>query len=73
MDWCYVNNFEDSYRPRALGLPAGKAREFQKDVMGFLKSVIREIHMAFEGEEYAAQQENTLRSFHQQKKEIFET
>jgi lon-related putative ATP-dependent protease len=72
MDWCYVNNFEDSYRPHALGLPAGKAREFQKDVMGFLKTVIREIHMAFEGEEYAAQQENTLRSFHQQKSEIFD-
>src|SRR5512138_351543 len=52
MDWCYVNNFEDSYRPRALGLPAGKAREFQRDLMGFIKTVIRDIHIAFEGEEY---------------------
>lgn len=72
MDWCYVNNFEDSYRPHALGLPAGKAREFQRDVMGFLKTVIRDIHIAFEGEEYAAQQENSLRSFHQQKGQIFD-
>ncbi|MGE5251147.1 MAG: Lon protease family protein [Bacteroidota bacterium] len=72
MDWCYVNNFEESSRPRALALPAGQAREFQRDVMGFLKTVIRDIQMTFEGEEYAAQQESSLRSFHQQKGEIFE-
>ncbi len=72
MDWCYVYNFEDSYRPHALGLPAGKAREFQKDVMAFLKIAIRDIHMAFEGEDYAAQQERSLRSFHEQKAQIFE-
>ncbi|HEX6034098.1 MAG TPA: Lon-like protease helical domain-containing protein, partial [Anaerolineales bacterium] len=71
-DWCYVYNFEDSYRPRALGLPAGKAREFQKDVMAFLKIAIRDIHIAFEGEDYAAQQERSLRSFHEQKAQIFE-
>lgn len=71
-DWCYVNNFDDSYRPRALSLPAGKAREFQKDVMGFLRAVVREIQTAFEAEEYAAQREDTLRSFHQQKNEILE-
>src|SRR5512139_2499813 len=63
MDWCYVYNFEDSYRPRALSLPGGKAREFQKDVMAFFKIAIRDIHMAFEGEDYAAQQERSLRSF----------
>jgi predicted ATP-dependent protease len=72
MDWCYVYNFEDSYRPRALGLPAGKAREFQRDILAFLKIAIRDIHIAFEGEDYAAQQERSLRSFHVQKAQIFE-
>lgn len=71
-DWCYVNNFEDSYRPRAVSLTPGKAREFQKDVMIFLRTVVREIQTAFEAEEYAAQREDTLRSFHQQKNEILE-
>jgi lon-related putative ATP-dependent protease len=73
MDWCYVNNFEDSYRPHALSLPAGRAREFQKDITGFLKTTIRDIHLAFEGEEYAVQQENTLRAFHQQKGQLLDS
>jgi predicted ATP-dependent protease len=72
VDWCYVYNFEDSYRPCAVSLPAGKAREFQKDVMAFLKMAIRDIHIAFDGEDYAAHQESSLRSFHEQKAQIFE-
>src|SRR5512145_3088140 len=30
-DWCYVHNFQDANRPKALSLPAGKGREFQRD------------------------------------------
>ena len=30
MDWVYVNNFDDSYHPHALKLPAGRAVELQK-------------------------------------------
>jgi lon-related putative ATP-dependent protease len=70
MDWCYVNNFEDSYRPRAIRLPAGRAREFQKDMEALTKSVTQEIRAAFEGEQYAAQQENTLKSFQEEKEQI---
>ncbi len=71
-DWCYVHNFDDSYRPHALPLPAGRAHEFQKDMEGLLKSVTQEIRAAFEGEQYAAQQENQLKSFQVQKEQIIE-
>ena len=27
-DWCYVNNFENQYEPKAIQLPAGKGKEF---------------------------------------------
>ncbi len=72
MDWCYVHNFDDNYRPRALRLPAGRARELQKDMEGFIKSAAHGIREAFEGEQYAAQQENTLKSFQEQKEQIIE-
>jgi lon-related putative ATP-dependent protease len=72
MDWCYVHNFEDSYRPHAVGLPAGRAREFQKEMEGLLKSITREIRAAFEGEQYAAQQEDLLKSFRAQKEHLLE-
>jgi lon-related putative ATP-dependent protease len=72
MDWCYVHNFEDSYHPRAIHLQAGRAREFQKDIESLIKSVTHDIRAAFEGEQYAAQQENTLKSFQEQKAQIME-
>ena len=31
-DWCMVNNFKDSYRPRALPLPPGQAARFAKRI-----------------------------------------
>jgi predicted ATP-dependent protease len=71
-DWCYVHNFEDSYRPHAVRLPAGQAHDFQKDMEALLKSVTQEIRTAFEGEQYANQQDNSLKSFQEQKEKLIE-
>ncbi len=30
-DWCYLNNFKDPDRPRAIKLPPGKGDEFRRD------------------------------------------
>jgi lon-related putative ATP-dependent protease len=72
MDWCYVHNFDNSYRPRAIRLPAGQAREFQKDMESFLKSVTHDILTAFEGDQYSQQQESSLKTFQDQKELIIE-
>ncbi len=72
-DWCYVHNFEDNYRPHAIRLPAGKAREFQKDLEGLLKAVAQEARAAFEGEQYNAQREDSLKAIQQQKDQLIET
>ncbi|MGD8402086.1 MAG: ATP-binding protein [Anaerolineales bacterium] len=71
-DWCYVNNFEDNYRPHAIRLPAGQAHEFQKDTEGFIKSITQEIRAAFESEQYASERENALSSFQEQKEKLIE-
>src|SRR5690554_2969352 len=31
-DWCYINNFSEWDKPLAIALPAGKGKEFQKDM-----------------------------------------
>ena len=31
-DWCYINNFADPQKPRALELPAGRARPLKRDM-----------------------------------------
>jgi len=71
-DWCYVHNFDDSYRPHAIRLPAGQAHDFQKDIEGLIKLITQEIHAAFEGEQYANERENALKSFQEQKEQLIE-
>jgi lon-related putative ATP-dependent protease len=72
MDWCYVNNFKDSYHPHALNLPAGRAAELQKGMENLTKLVFQEVRNVFESEEYAKQKEEVLTKFQQQKQVILE-
>jgi len=51
-DLCYVNNFAEENRPRALSLPAGTGRELREDVDAFLGELKSALEGAFESEEY---------------------
>lgn len=51
-DWCYVNNFEQPYRPLVLRLPPGLGKELQKDVQHLVEELRNALSSAFENEEY---------------------
>ncbi len=51
-DWCYVNNFEEPRKPKALKLPAGRGREFEQDINQLLDDAHTAIPAAFESEDY---------------------
>jgi predicted ATP-dependent protease len=70
MDWCYVYNFKDSYRPQALSLPPGIGTQVAKDMKAFINTVRREIPKAFESDEYIKRREEILQQFAWQKKEL---
>ena len=70
-DWCYVNNFRDPYRSKALSLPSGRAKELQADMKGLVEGTRREVRRAFESDEYAAKKEETVKAFQQQRDELF--
>ena len=53
-DWCYVNNFQNPYEPKALSLPAGKAKIFQKDLKSLVEQVKRAVPAALQNEEFVA-------------------
>ncbi len=53
-DWCYVYNFKNPSRPVALSFPAGKGREFERDIEELLEELRVRIPKAFEGEEFEA-------------------
>ena len=69
-DCCYVNNFRDPYRPKALRLSPGRGREFQKDVKNLVEGARQEIPRIFESEQYAARREETVRGFQKQRQEL---
>lgn len=54
-DWCYVRNFEQDYKPRALKLPAGRGKQFQKDMKNLIEDLGKSINAAFEASEYQEQ------------------
>jgi len=71
-DWCYVNNFDDPYQPKALKLPPGKGRELQQDMRALIQHVREAIPKAFESEEYNARREEILNAFNKRREKILE-
>src|SRR5512136_1345968 len=70
-DWCYVYNFRDSYRPAALRLPPGLARQFQADMKALVAAARQGIRAAFETEEYASHRQATSQGFQHQREALF--
>lgn len=69
-DICYVNNFQDSYRPKAITLPAGygkKLAQYIEEILDFLK---RETYKAFEGKEYEEELSSLSKDIDTQKEKI---
>lgn len=70
-DWCYVNNFEDSYRPVKLELPQGMAMKFKKDIRNFINQVKQTLEKVFQGEEFRRQQNALQQKINEQQKQVF--
>ncbi len=51
-DWCYLYDFANPDRPRAVPLPARFGKCFQKDMDDLIKDLRMTIPKAFEGEDY---------------------
>src|SRR5579884_3833772 len=62
-DWCYVHNFRDPSRPRALRLAPGHARRLRDGLRALVRAARRDIPRAFESEEYIAGREAILGGF----------
>lgn len=54
-DWCYVNDFAEPHRPRAIRLRPGRARLFRSDCERLIEDFKTGIPRAFEAEAYEQQ------------------
>lgn len=69
-DWCYVNDFDDPYQPRALRLPAGRGRRLQQDVRLMIEHLRTELPRAFESDDYAARRDEVLHELASRREEL---
>jgi len=69
-DWCYVNNFEDPYHPKALRLPTGWGVRFAQDIKNLIEHVRRELPKVFESEEYSARRDEIVKAINQQREAV---
>jgi lon-related putative ATP-dependent protease len=71
-DWCYVNNFDDPYQPRACRLPTGRGRKFQQDMQELIAHVRREIGRVFESDDYTARYDQIVKELNDQRQSLFD-
>ena len=68
-DWCYVNNFDQTSKPRALRLPAGKGKQFSQDMKRLVEELQTTLSSAFESEEYQARRQALEAEFQERQQE----
>ncbi len=71
-DWCYVENFKDPKKPRALRLLAGEGRRLCADLKQFATELKPALEIAFEGEKFRAQRSDIERHFRHERAQVLD-
>ena len=72
-DWCYVNNFSDPQRPRALRLPRGRGLALREAMDRVVQELQATIPAAFESDDYRQRVEHAEREVSEQQRGVFES
>jgi len=67
-DWCYVNNFGNPYKPKAIELPPGRGKEFLRDMKSFVEEARSLLPKAFESEDYTSKREAAIEAIEEERK-----
>jgi len=71
-DFCYVNNFEESHKPRILKMPAGKGKQLSQDMDKLVEEARNALKAAFENEEYQNRLRGVTHEFQEHQQQAFE-
>jgi predicted ATP-dependent protease len=72
VDWCYVYNFADANKPRALALPAGEGSRLKSQMQRFAEEVGKAIEVAFESQEYRSRVEAIEKEYKQRENDALQ-
>lgn len=70
-DWCYVNNFEQPHKPRALRLPPGRGVGLRQDMERLVEELRTAIPAAFESEDYRTRKQVVEEEFKERQEQAF--
>jgi lon-related putative ATP-dependent protease len=71
-DWCYVYNFADPDRPRALSIRRGWGKALKRDMEELVGTLRREAKKVFESEEFVRQREAMVAEVQRRNQQVME-
>jgi lon-related putative ATP-dependent protease len=69
-DWCYVNNFKNSYEPKAIKLPSGQGKNFKENMSNFINSIRSLLPKAFSSKDYTEKKEAVTTNIEEEKNKL---
>ncbi|MGB9093415.1 MAG: ATP-binding protein [Gallionella sp.] len=70
-DWCYLNNFDEPHKPRALMLPCGRGAELRERMQQLVDYLRTAIPLLFESDEYRAKANAIHEEFAKRQEQVF--
>ncbi len=71
-DWCYVYNFKEPDKPKAIKMSPGKGKELKKDMHEFITTLQQKIPEIFDSDDYRAKENEIQQQFEEKRREIIE-
>jgi lon-related putative ATP-dependent protease len=70
-DWCYVYNFAEPYRPRALRLPPSKGGQLASQMAAMLHDARERVPRTFESDDFATRRDQIMGSVQRHRDQTF--
>ncbi len=71
-DWCYVYNFKEPDKPRALKLPTGRGKDLEKAMDELIEALISDIPTAFSTDDYRYKEQVLRQEFENKRRKIID-
>lgn len=71
-EWCYVYNFGDPRKPKALKLPAGRSGELRQLMAELIERIQDELPRTFEGQPYEERRREFLQGMQRKQVQLYE-